>query len=97
MHSIIMWMIDVSPPSGVLDVILATGPVPALVMALTLKVYKVKDFKPVTSTEVASASSTEISREESGPTTCTVYPVMTSFCFSTERGVQKSSAVVGSL
>ena len=81
-------------PSGVMDVILAAGPVPALVMALTLNVYKVKDFKPVTSTEV---SSTEISREEPGPTTCTAYPVMTPFRSSVGRGVQESSAVVGSL
>ena len=87
-------LIDTSPPSGVVDEIVATGPVPALVMALTWKVYEVKGFKPGTSTVVVSASWTGISCEESDPSTCIVYPVMTPFRFSTGRGDQESSAVV---
>ena len=75
----------------------AVGPVPALVMALTLKVYEVKGLKLGISTEVVPASCTRISCEESGPTTCTVYPVMTLFCISSGTGDQESSAVVGSL
>ena len=88
-------LIDISPPSGVVDETVTTGPVPALVVALTWKVYEVKGLKPGTSTEVVSASCTGISCEESGPTTCIVYPVMTPFRFSTGRGDQESSAVVG--
>ena len=88
-------LIDISPPSGVVDETVATGPVPALVMALTWKVYEVKGLKPGTSTELILPSCTEISREKSGPSTCIVYPVMTPFRFSTGRGDQESSAVVG--
>ena len=84
-------------PSGVVDEIVAAGPVPALVMALTLKMYEVKGLKSGTSTEVILAFCAEISLEESGPSTCIVYPVMTPFCFSTGSGVQESIAVVGRL
>lgn len=55
------------PPSGVLDEIVAAGPVPALFMALTLKVYDMKGLKLDISTEVVMVSSTEISVEDSGP------------------------------
>ena len=41
--------ITVLPASGVFDEMVAAGPVPALVMALTLKVYEVKGLKPDTS------------------------------------------------
>ena len=75
----------------------AAGPVPALVMALTLKLYKVKGLKPDTSKEVVLTPCTEISREESGPTTWILYPVMTPFRFSSGRGDQESSALVGKL
>ena len=67
---------------------------PALVMALTWKVYEVEGLKPGISTVVVLASCTGISREESGPSICIVYPVMTPFRFSTGRGDQESSAVV---
>ena len=87
----------VSPPSGVLDEVVAAGPVPALVMALTLKLYKAKGLKPDTSTKVVSAPCTEISREKSGLTTCILYPVMTPFRFSSRRGDHESSALVGRL
>ena len=96
-HIHVLINIASSPSLGVVDEIVATGPVPALVMALTLKVYEVKGFKLGTSTEVTSAPSTDISRVESGPTTCTMYPVSTPFCLSNGRGVQESSAVVESL
>ena len=87
----------ISPPSGVLDKVVAAGPVPALVIALTLKLYKVKGLKPDTSTKVVSAPCTEISREKSGLTTCILYPVMMTFRFSSGRGDQESSALVGRL
>ena len=95
-HSILQ-KISISPPSGVLDETVAAGPVPPLVMALTLKVYEVKGLKPGISTEVVPAPCTGISRGESGPTTFTVYPVIMPFCFSTGTGDQESSAVVDSL
>lgn len=79
--------------SGILDEIVAAGPVPALVMALTLKVYEVRGLKSDISTVVVLASCTNISREESGPITCTLYPVMTPFCLSTGRGVQEIFAL----
>ena len=44
---------NVSPASGVFDEMVATGPVPALVMALTWKVYEVNGLKSDTSQEVA--------------------------------------------
>ena len=90
-----MWT-DISP-SGVFDEIVAAGPVPALVMALTLKVYEVKGLKPGISTEVVPAPCTGISPGESGPTTFTSYPVIIPFCFFSGTGDQESSAVVGSL
>ena len=77
--------------------IVAAGPVPALVMALTLKVYSVKGLKLGISTEVVLAPCTRISCSESGPTAFTVYPVMTPFCFSSGIDDQESSAVVGRL
>ena len=93
----IVQRISISPLSGVFDDIVAAGPVPALVMALTLKVYEVKGLKPGISTEVAPAPCTGISPGESGPTTSTVYPVMTLFYFSAGGDDQESSAVVGKL
>ena len=90
----IMQRTYVLPPSGVVDEIVAAGPMPALVMALTLKVYEVKGIKPGTSTEVVLVETT---CKESGPSTCTVYPAMTPFCFSNGSGVQESSAVFGRL
>ena len=42
-------------PSGVLEEIVAAGPVPALVMALTLNVYEVEGVKLDTSMETSSA------------------------------------------
>ena len=57
------------PPSGVLDVIVAAGPVPALFTALTLKVYEVKGLKLGISKEVVWASSTVILSGGSGPST----------------------------
>ena len=79
-----------------MDEIVATGPVPALVIALILKVYEVKGFKLGTSTVVAFGSATDISFSVSGATTCTVYPV-TIFCCSSGRGFHETSAVVGCL
>ena len=87
----------ISPASGVVDEIVAAGPVPALVMALTWKVYEVNGLKPGISTEVVPAPCTGISPGQSGPTTFTVYPMMMPFCFSNGTGDQESSAFVGSL
>ena len=84
-------------PLGVVDVIVVIGPLPALVMAQTLKVYNVDGLKFGTTTDVAFASVTDISRSVPGPTACTVYPVMTVFCSPSGRGFQEISAVVGSL
>ena len=75
----------------------ATGPVPALVMTLILKVYEVKGLRQGTLTEVAFGSSTVMSGIESGPATCTQYPVTITWCRCFEREVQEMSAVVGSL
>ena len=75
----------------------AAGPLPALVMALTLKEYEEKGFNPSTWRVLVPAPCTGISPGESGPTTFTVYPVMLPFSFSTGTGDQESSAVVGSL
>ena len=86
-----------SPSFGVVDEMVATGPVPVFVMALILKVYEVKGFRQGTLTEVAFGSSTVMSCLESGPTTCTQYPVMIVLCRSFRRGIQEISAVVGSL
>ena len=46
----------ISPASGVLDDIVATGPEPAFVLALILKLYEVKGVRSGNSTEVASLS-----------------------------------------
>ena len=58
-----------------------------------------KGFRLDISVEVASAVSITTSRAEleSGPTICTVYPMMTPFCFSFGSGVHDSFAVVGRL
>ena len=90
-----MKRMDVSPLPGVLDKMIAAGPVPALVMALTLKEYEVNGLKSGISIEVILASCTEISRDESGPITCILYLAMTPFRLSTGRGDQESSALVG--
>ena len=84
-------------PLGVVDEIVATGPVPDLVIALILKVYEVKGFKLGTSTVVAFGSANDISLLESRPTTCTVYPVTIVYSSSFGRGFHEISALVGSL
>ena len=78
---------------------LAGGPEPAFVLALTLKVYKgkVEGFRLGISIEVSSAETSCVVESLSGPTTCTVYPVRTPFSFFSGTGIHKSSAVVGSL
>ena len=83
-------------PLGVVDVIVAIGPLPDLVVAQTLKVYDVDGLKFGTITDVAFPSITDISRSVSGPTTCTVYPVITVFCSPSGRGFQEIFAEVGS-
>ena len=90
-------LISILPPSGVFDEIVAAGPVPALVMALTLKLYEVKGLKPGILMSVVSLSRMKMSGEEPGPTTSTAYLVMVPFHFSTGTGDQDSSAVVGNL
>ena len=90
-------LISILPPSGVFDEIVAAGPVPALVMALTLKVYEVKGLKPGILISVVSSSRMKMPGEEPGPTTSTVYLVMVPFHFSIGTGDQDSSAVVGNL
>ena len=105
MHNVIatfeeFYIICISPDSGVVDDIVATGPEPAFVFALILKLYEVKGVRLSISTEVASAFSTKISRIEEECALfliCTVYPVMTTFCLSFGTGVHESIAVVGSL
>ena len=83
-------------PSGVVDVMVAIGPFPVFVTALTLKVYDVEGLNLETMTDVALASETEISRVEPAPTTCTVYPVMIVLCSPSGKGFQEISAEVGS-
>ena len=85
-----------SPSSGVVDVMVAIGPFPVFVTALTLKVYDVEGPNFDTTIDVALASETEISRVEPAPTTCTEYPVMTVLCSSSGKGFQEISAEVGS-
>ena len=82
-------------PLGVVDVTVAIGPLLVLVMAQTLKVYKVDGLNFDTRTDVAFASFTDISRSVSGPTTCNVYPVMIVFFSPSGRGSQEISAEVG--
>ena len=75
----------------------ATGPVFEFDLANTLKVYEVKGLKPDTSNELAVASIVYICCcVGSGPTACTVYPVIT-FCCCFGREGHESSAVVASL
>ena len=85
-----------SPSSGVVDVIVAIGPFTVFVTALTLKVYDVEGLKFDTTTVVALASETEISRVEPAPTTCTEYPVMIVLCSPSGKGFKIISADVGS-
>ena len=85
-----------SPLSGVVDEIVATiGPVPVFDWALTLKVYDVQGLNSDTVMEVVFTSGTGISHMESGPTTCTVYPVTIVFSSCSGWGFQEISAVVG--
>ena len=85
-----------SPSSGVVDVMVAIGPLPVFVPALTLKVYAVEGRSLETMMDVALASETEISRVEPAPTTCTMYLVMTVLCSPSGKGFQEISADVGS-
>ena len=87
----------VSPSSGVVDVMVAIGPLPVFVTALTLKVYDVEGLKFETITDVSFASETGISRFEPAPTTCTVYPVMIALCSPSCKGFQQMSAEAGIL
>ena len=84
-----------SPSSGVVDVIVAIGPFPVFVTALTLKVYDVEGLNFDTTTDVALASEIEISRAEPAPTTCTEYPVTIVLCSPSGKGFQQISAEVG--
>ena len=85
-----------SPSLGVVDVIVAIGPFPSLVIALMLKMYKVDGLSSDTVMDVVFTSGTGISRIESGPTICTVYPVTTELSSPSGKGFQEISAVVGS-
>ena len=84
------------PSSGVVDVMVAIGPFPVFVTALTLKVYDVEGRNLETVVDVALASKTVISRDEPAPTICTEYPVMIVFCSPSGRDFQEISAEVGS-
>ena len=74
----------------------ATGPFPVFVTALTLKVYDVEGRNLETVMDVALASETEISRVEPAPTICTEYPVMIVLCSPSGKGFKIISADVGS-
>ena len=74
----------------------AIGPFPVFVTALMTKVYTVDGLNFDTTTDVAFASDTEISRFKPAPTTCTEYPVMIVLCSPSGKGFQESSAEVGS-
>ena len=74
----------------------AIGPFPVFVIALTLKVYAVEGRSLETVMDVALASETEISHVEPTPTTCTEYPVMIVPCSPSGKGFQEISAEVGS-
>ena len=90
----------VSPLSGVVDEIVATiGPVPVFDWVLTLKVYEVQGLNSDTVMEVVFTSDTGISHNimESGPSTCTVYPVTIVFSSCSGWDFQEISAVVGVL
>ena len=82
-------------PSSVFDERDAAGPGPALVVALTLKLYEVEGLKSETSIVVVLASCTIISFEDSGPTTCILYPITA--CSSVAGCVQESITLVGTL
>ena len=84
-----------SPSSGVIDVMVAIGPLPVIVTALTLKVYDVEDLNLKTVMDVALASETKISCVEPAPTICTMYPVMIVLCSPSGKGFQEISAEVG--
>ena len=58
--------------------------------------YEVEGLSSDTVMDVVFASGTRISCIESGPTTCTMYPVTTVFSFPSGKGFQEISAVVGS-
>ena len=85
-----------SPSSGDVDVMVAIGPFPLVVTALTLKVYDVEGRNLETVMNVALVSETEISRVEPAPTICTEYPVMKVLCSPSGKGFQEISAEVGS-
>ena len=84
---------NVSPSSDVFDEMVAAGPVPASVMALTWKVYEVNGLKSDTSQEVASVFRTGIC-DPTGPLVSILYPVMIPFRFSIGIDAQESSALV---
>ena len=94
MSSLIIYLAG-SPSSGVVDVIVAVGPFPVFVTALTLKVYDVEGLNFDTTIDVAFASETEISRVEPAPTTCTEYPVMIVLCYPSGKGFKQISAEAG--
>ena len=83
-------------PSGVVDVMVAIGPFPLFVTALTLKVYDVEGCNLETVMDVALAPETETSHVWPAPTICTEYPVMIILCFPSGKGFQEISAEVGS-
>ena len=74
----------------------AIGPFPVFVTALTLKVYDVQGLNLETMMDVAPASDTKISRVEPAPTTCMVYPVMIVLCSPSGKEFQEISTEVGS-
>ena len=96
MHEEKIFYLAGSPSSGVVDVIVAIGPILVFVTALTLKMYDVEGRNLETMMDVAFASETEISRVEPAPTICTMYLVMIVFCSPSGKGFNKISAEVGS-
>ena len=84
-----------SPSLGVVDLMVAIGPFPVFVTALTLKVYDVEGRNLDTIMDVALASETEILRFEPAPTTCTMYPVTIVLCSPSGKGFQQISAEAG--
>lgn len=82
--------------------ILAAGPVPRFVSALTLKVYEVKAFRLGISMEMESSPSTRRAScwpESVDPSICVVhlYPMMKPLCCSIGIGDQDTLADVGHL
>ena len=65
-------------------------------MAQILNMYEVEGLNSDTVMDVLFASGTGISCLESGPTTCTMYPVITVLSLSSGKDFQEISAVVGS-